>query len=1023
MNILSQPHDPARAARRFQERFKQFAIAREVESAVFHLSSRISNNGWTFGPSFDFLEWLAQMPVSQVGAIPRFAVLRWALGEDPDLWLPLRGRVSRNSPCAWCAQSARTYPFGPHKGVLCVNCIGTDPGEFVDLPPEALAFLRQHAPASPARAAPLLPIKNCARDTKGPLGDVALTPCVLCQSGSNAIDHWLSYCPVVHIAWAALYKWSGQCTHAIKKTKHVPVRKPGQSKKYRNSGTSKILSYSRRKSTSKKHDPPQQTQAPANSAQRAQDSTVLETYGPPPDDATTVPAEMIRIIEDEISQFSEIPKAVLTTPHEGGDPSHCPSLVVRTSQTHAPNASRPGPHTAESQGSGAVDQQSKAMPKGTASAVTQKSPYAILSMFDGCGSSVDIIEAKFGYRPKACILCEKDETLRYLVGEKHGITVDQKWQHSLKGGGAFYYAKDVDNLFVDNARLLREFVALGSDCHFFVIGGSPCTDLTYAGGDHGHLGVCGPASVLFFTMHLAIYLIATFIPGDRIRFFVENAGSMRHEHFCFIRACLGLRHVQKADLTWCTSVISPARRMRIFFQNNTSYECPEMQAIPTADLDWPKDWSPLIRYERGMPREVSLQPFMRPIAVLSDLALRYSWSSYHPSALLWRISHWHTKDCFATLANLTSDNGIPNFQWNSFIPPIYRAAWMYLLKCFATGAPNTEKDVALRDVLPLFHNASIQLPFRLLTDQEVLQISGLSQNFGSIVHLKHLLTPHTIRSYVGNSFHPKLVSLALGTAEDLQAWVQGKLPSVTKVADPTTVRKNYLRFKQEISNTFARNNYTPKSELVTEPYRHHDYRAIVMSPIEAPKVAQPTVGNILPAYLTKEVMQADLQKDAEARLRVLGMPQFLRFLEDCQLAQYAQEIAVPQWVPFTSNIADSLVQGCSLLLLPAYARGLFAQPTLPRAILFFNSLVASSTTEKNGFFVISYRHSPCQIHYIALISPKISTWYNFGTLLTSYYLSMVGNPFRLALPQYTEKNTQPGTATVLPLLLMQRRAS
>ena len=161
----------------------------------------------------------------------------------------------------------------------------------------------------------------------------------------------------------------------------------------------------------------------------------------PPDDATTVPADMIQIIKDEISQFSEVPKAVLTTPHEGGDPSHCPSLVVRTSQTNAPNASRPGPYTAESQSNGAVDQLSKSMPRGTASTVTQKNPYAILSMFDGCGSSVDIIEAKFCYRPKACILCEKDETVRYLVSEKHGITVDQKWQHSLKGGGAFYYAK------------------------------------------------------------------------------------------------------------------------------------------------------------------------------------------------------------------------------------------------------------------------------------------------------------------------------------------------------------------------------------------------------------------------------------------------------------------------------------------------------------------------------------------------------------------------------------------------------
>ena len=245
----------------------------------------------------------------------------------------------------------------------------------------------------------------------------------------------------------------------------------------------KNLLCSRRKGASKKQDSTPTTQQTiqtiqTSAAKTVPDIAVLETYGPPPDDATTVPAETIQIIEDEISQFSEAPQAVLTTPNGGGDPSHCPSLVVRTSQMHSSNTGRPGPYTVDPQNNGTVDSQFKSLLKNAAASDTQKGPYAILSMFDGCGSSVDIIEAKFGYRPKVCILCEKDETLRYLVGEKHGITVDQRWQHSLKGGGAFYYAKDVDTLFVDHARLLREFVALGSDCHFFIIGGSPCTDLT-----------------------------------------------------------------------------------------------------------------------------------------------------------------------------------------------------------------------------------------------------------------------------------------------------------------------------------------------------------------------------------------------------------------------------------------------------------------------------------------------------------------------------------------------------------------
>ena len=30
-------------------------------------------------------------------------------------------------------------------------------------------------------------------------------PCVLCQGGCNSIDHWLSFCPVVHLTWLALW--------------------------------------------------------------------------------------------------------------------------------------------------------------------------------------------------------------------------------------------------------------------------------------------------------------------------------------------------------------------------------------------------------------------------------------------------------------------------------------------------------------------------------------------------------------------------------------------------------------------------------------------------------------------------------------------------------------------------------------------------------------------------------------------------------------------------------------------------
>lgn len=96
-----------------------------------------------------------------------------------------------------------------------------------------------------------------------------------------------------------------------------------------------------------------------------------------------------------------------------------------------------------------------------------------------------------------------------------------------------------------------------------------------------------------------------------------------------------------------------------------------------------------------------------------------------------------------------------------------------------------------------------------------------------------------------------------------------------------------------------------------------------MSPIEMPQVAQPTVGNIPPPYLSKDALKRDLKRSADARLRAIGSPQFHLFLEDVGLNQYIEHIAVPQWLPFTSTIASSLAHASGAPLLSAYQQELF----------------------------------------------------------------------------------------------------
>ena len=131
-------------------------------------------------------------------------------------------------------------------------------------------------------------------------------------------------------------------------------------------------------------------------------------------------------------------------------------------------------------------------------------------------------------------------------------------------------------------------------------------------------------------MHLALYLLGTVLPKTHIRFLIENAGSMHYDHFSFIRACLGLSHITRDKMTWCTSKISPAKRLRLFFQNNHSHGTIDSQVLCHDDLNWPEDWKPLATHDRGKVRDVFIKPFMRPLEVLSDIALRYSWNQLSP---------------------------------------------------------------------------------------------------------------------------------------------------------------------------------------------------------------------------------------------------------------------------------------------------------------------------------------------------------------------------------------------------------
>ena len=198
---------PAQRASKFKQLFKQLAVNKLLTASHKHLVARIYKNGWAMGPSILFLNWLADLPTTQVGAVPRYAVLRWALGEDADFWLPLRGKLSRSQPCVWCSNSARCFPYGPGYGALCPTCFL--PATPIDLTLNNLSdenknFLHFHQIIVP-EPKQLPPAFSRLLSSVGCRAIGSYVPCVLCQGGFNSIDHWLSFCPVVHLTWLALW--------------------------------------------------------------------------------------------------------------------------------------------------------------------------------------------------------------------------------------------------------------------------------------------------------------------------------------------------------------------------------------------------------------------------------------------------------------------------------------------------------------------------------------------------------------------------------------------------------------------------------------------------------------------------------------------------------------------------------------------------------------------------------------------------------------------------------------------------
>ena len=79
-------------------------------------------------------------------------------------------------------------------------------------------------------------------------------------------------------------------------------------------------------------------------------------------------------------------------------------------------------------------------------------------------------------------------------------------------------------------------------------------------------------------------------------------------------------------------------------------------------------------------------------------------------------------------------------------------------------------DAKVLPLVPMFHTGVYNLPFRILNEKEVIQLSGL-KNFWHNVSLSDVeLVPEALlRNVCGNCFHSDLISSALESNDVLKS--------------------------------------------------------------------------------------------------------------------------------------------------------------------------------------------------------------------------------------------------------------
>ena len=609
-----------------------------------------------------------------------------------------------------------------------------------------------------------------------------------------------------------------------------------------------------------------------------------------------------------------------------------------------------------------------------------KADYGVISLFDGVSTVVPALQKKLGYPPVVAILAEIDGSLRALVCAEFGYRPDQSWGRS-KSGSACLYVKDVNSLLEDGCRRLHEAVAIAPGIKWIVVGGSPCQDLTFAGAFRGVLGLVGKNSRLFFTLLGVIRAMQDLVSKRNVRFLVENAGSMIDLHYQAFCTLLGIPPEPRSNYVW-----DPAEhgygitRKRNFFRGHK-----DRQPIQNPQKLSPVQGGPLL-LQSGQP--ITFPPLLRTRDLLPFEVCWSSWTLYQPCSLVWDYDFWGGPDAFRRKV-VMHQGKVPQLQWEDIIPPPFLQPWrkfISLLQSNGTGSKGF--DDTIKQLIPMFNGSQIRLPIRTLKEREVLQLSGLDGIWShTSLDDAERLPERVIRDYCGNSFHPDLISSALGGDQCLQEWVNDTSEgSESEVASQNTVLQVYTHLCQEVEQIGIKQGLKFGAQLVKDFPLYPDH-CDPHRRVEVPRIHDaPLVGPRPPKQTKQERFQFCCNQAAVHHLGVSLCQALRNFgLEVCFDAFRTPATAIFQfeeYIRFLFGLQDGQVtqttsgQGPDLLMVNQIRTAFQRLDQQRTRIALLDCLLAAGCSHGSskwpvGHFVVFREGPQHQVFYIGAEQPKL----------------------------------------------------